>query len=265
MNNQAQSSDAFAFVAAAERYYASLASYAQTRVGAPGSGDVSLGGKLLYAGELGEEARALVVAGNVAGAATLCATANPMAQRQANHDGIVDFVVTNLDEALRILKNEIRKKEPVAVCVGVEPGELENEMLERGVQPDLVKVGVAAMKAVTVSPTPPAEDEALLAWQVAETPARWMPRLDALAMESLSKEDACGRRWLRLMPRYCGRIARGMRVVRCRPEQARGFVASAESAALRGEIGVLVDVEMTHRGRTDRRRFAPEAPMTNKS
>ena len=32
-------------------------------------------------------------------------------------DGVIDFLVTSLDEALRILKNEMRKRTAVAVCV----------------------------------------------------------------------------------------------------------------------------------------------------
>ncbi len=46
--------------------------------------------------------------------------------------------MTSLDEALRILKNEIRKRETVAVCVAAAPETVEREMLERGVLPDLL-------------------------------------------------------------------------------------------------------------------------------
>src|ERR1700726_5021742 len=66
----------------------------------------SLGGKLLYVGELDEDGCALVIASNIAGSASLSAIANPAAQKQAIRDGVIDFLVTSLDEALRILKNE---------------------------------------------------------------------------------------------------------------------------------------------------------------
>ena len=52
-----------------------------------------------------------------AGAATLTASASAEAGKQAMREGVVDFLVTTLDEALRILKNEVRKHETVAVCV----------------------------------------------------------------------------------------------------------------------------------------------------
>ena len=61
--------------------------------------------------------RALLLAGNIAGAASLAVTADAAAQKQSIRDGVADFLVNSLDEALRILKNEVRKREPVAVCV----------------------------------------------------------------------------------------------------------------------------------------------------
>ena len=71
---------------------------------AQGSTDPQLGGSLLYAGEPDDDGRALIVASNIAGAASLCATADEHAQKQAVHDGIVDCLVTSLDEALRIAR-----------------------------------------------------------------------------------------------------------------------------------------------------------------
>ena len=59
---------AFAFISQVERFYAGLISAAN-----PGP-EPSLGGKLFYAGELDTAGRAMVVAANIAGAATLTAT-----------------------------------------------------------------------------------------------------------------------------------------------------------------------------------------------
>ena len=100
-----------------------------------------LAGKLFYAGDLDGVGSALVVAANIAGAATLTASADIATQKQAIRDGVIDFLVTSLDEALRILKNELRKGETVAVCVGKPPEEIEYEMVERGVLPDLLPPG----------------------------------------------------------------------------------------------------------------------------
>lgn len=249
----------FAFLYAAERFYAGFTTHAVIADAIKGGCAPNLGGQLLYAGELNEATRALVAAANIAGAATLCATADAAAQRMANRDGIVDFVVTSLDEALRILKNEIRKQETVAVCVGVAPDALEAEMLERGVRPDLssAESSWSDTHVRSVEPVDAGSDETLLLWHVAETPARWMPRLDAMAMEMLEPEDECARRWLRLHPRYCGRIARGIHLLRCGPEVARNFIARVEVESLRAEIGVAVDVRMNYRGLADLYRFTP--------
>jgi urocanate hydratase len=97
-----------------------------------------LGGKLLYAGELNSQGRNLLYAANIAGAASLATSADPAVQRQAIRDGVIDFLVTSLEEALRILKNEIRKHQPVSVGISADPHWLAAQMLDRGVLPDLL-------------------------------------------------------------------------------------------------------------------------------
>ena len=190
----------------------------------------SLGGKLIYLGELDAEARAWMVAANIAGAASLAASADSAARKQALRDGIADFLVTDLDEALRILKNEIRKRETVAVCVAAEPQAVEREMEERGVTPDLLpRTGLGAVPA---HPAP-------LTWSAASAPAQWLPRLDALALASVA-EDAVAQRWLRLAPRYLGRLAQNVRVLRCEVAVAEQFILRARTAVESGEIGVEV-------------------------
>ena len=103
--------------------------------------ELDLGGNFLYAGALDGRSRAMVIAGNVAGCATLAVAEDPAAQKLAMRDGVVDFVVTSLDEALRILKNEIRKRNAVAVVLPASRDAVEREMLERGVLPDLLFAG----------------------------------------------------------------------------------------------------------------------------
>ena len=195
----------------------------------------NLGGKLLYAGELDREGRALIVAANIAGAASLAATAEPAAQKQAIRDGVADFLVTSLDEALRILKNQIRKRETVAVCVAAAPEAVEHEMLERGVLPDLLRPGAAATAefatflsqgAQQIQPSALDENQTLLAWSVASAPAQWLPKLDAIALDCLEPEDAAARRWLRLAPRYLGRLSQNQRLLRCNTESAQKFLSS---------------------------------------
>jgi len=217
----------------------------------------SLSGKLLYAGQLDEEARALLVAANIAGAASLAASADAAARKQFMRDGVVDFLVTSLDEALRILKNEIRKRETVAVCVALEPETVEQEMLERGVAPDL--------------PRPGAEDspkgQTLLCWRVASSPSIWLPKLDAIALDCLEENMGApgldsetwdsARRWLRLAPRYLGRMAQDVRVLRCGESAAANFIERVRDEVESGVIGVAVEIKRWGEGRMDRLSFTP--------
>lgn len=230
-------SAALEFTLQVERHYAAL-----LRV-APGEltlEEPSLGGKLLYAGELSSTSRALLVAANIAGAASLAATADADAQKQAIRDGVADFLVNTLDEALRILKNEIRKHETVAVCIASAPETVEREMLERGVLPDLI---------APIESAPQAPGRGLLCWRVAAAPAQWLPKVDAIAMDSLRNDDgfdsrrAC--RWLRLAPRYLGRLAQGERVLRCELHIAKEILERIQSAMDRGEIAAEVDIALT--------------------
>ncbi len=172
-----------------------------------GSDEPDLGGRLLYAGELDEDGRALIVAANIAGAASLCATAGQQQQKQAVRDGIVDFLVTSLDEALRILKNEIRKRAPVAVCVATPGAEIEAQMGERGVLPDLWRAGVIEQER------PLHPEVALVSWTVSAAPAQWMPKLDAFALTCLDAGAGSARRWVRMAPRYLGRLAQSFHLV----------------------------------------------------
>jgi urocanate hydratase len=217
------------------------------------SSEPALGGKLLYAGELDELGRAMMVAGNVAGCATLAGTGDAASQRMAIRDGVADFVVTSLDEALRILKNEIRKHNTVSVCIGMDRGPVEREMIDRGVLPDLIFAGDPNARPHAIAfggrvreilPAEFEQDETFVMWQMAQGMARWMPKLDAIVAECLDS-DAWSRRWLRLSSRYCGRAALTQRVVGCTPEMARKIVeriaAAVENGQVETEVAVTLD------------------------
>jgi urocanate hydratase len=237
-----------------ERLYAALASAALREPGT--DQEPSLGGKLLYAGSLDAEARALLVAANIAGAGSLAVSADADARKQAIRDGVVDFLVTSLDEALRILKNEIRKRTTVAVCVATAPqapeADFAGQMLERGVRPDLT----SRIEAVQ-----PDADHALLAWSVASGAAQWLPKLDALGLHCFDSDSspaaATARRWLRLAPRYLGRMAQGLRMLRCDAQTAVRLKQEIREQVERGEIGVNVDLWQSRKGQTEWSSFAP--------
>ncbi len=184
--------------------------------------ETGLGGKLVWAGELDAEGCRLVRAANIAGAASLSATADAAAQRVAIREGVIDFLVMSLSEALRILKNEIRKRNAVAVGVTVAPELMKAEMRERGVAPDLVRTTAQesadayfferGARAIVPGRIPDG-------WEFyvfADAPAEFEARALALIPET----DLALCRWVRLSPRYLGPQARRMRAMPCAREMA---------------------------------------------
>ncbi|HEY1901300.1 MAG TPA: hypothetical protein VGG56_02640 [Terracidiphilus sp.] len=244
------------FVLEVERFYAALIQFADSSLEWDAGVAPGLGGTLFYAGELNPQVRALLIAANIAGAASLAVTADSAAQKQAIRDGVADFLVNSVDEALRILKNEVRKREAVAVCIAADPQAVEREMLERGVLPDLLPPFVPPSASPfafgqgvpRVEPSPAPASQSLVTWRVASAPVQWLPKLDALFIDYLhalpGPQASAGRNWLRLSPRYLGRLAQGIRVLHCAPDAAREFIARAQNAVDRGEIPVYVEIRL---------------------
>lgn len=229
---------AFGFMTEVERTYDAVISCTEHAGASEAGTGPGLGGKLLYAGELDDVGRALVVAGNIAGAATLAATSDPATQKQAIRDGVVDFLVTTLDEALRILKNEIRKGETVAVCVAAAPEAVQSEMTARGVAPNLLRDAVLQNRGFST------ERAVSVSWRVATVPAQWLPRLDAIAADCLGGEAASARRWLRLAPRYLGRMAHNERLVVADADFVRRFLERVRHEVEDAQIAVPVTVRV---------------------
>ena len=242
-----------------ERVYARLmgSAFADAKAG--------LGGKLFYAGELDDDGRALIVAANIAGAATLVATTDRTAQKRAVRDGIADFLVNSLDESLRILKNQLRRREAVAVCVGLAREGVEREMEERGVLPDLkrrdlttapwhdaVLIWEDAQEEVDFSKTP-----ALVSWRVNSGLPKDLAKLDAIALECLDADDWRARRWLNLAPRYLGRLSDGLRLLDCNREYAARLIEHVRECVERGDIAVAVEICSHFRGQRAEYRFVP--------
>ncbi len=265
------SPSAFDFLVRVANAYTSLVESPHARP------ETGLGGKLFYAGELDGEGRAIVVASNIAGAATLAATADRAAQKQALHDGVADFVVNNLDEALRILKNQLRKRETVAVCVALPPSNVESEMNDRGVSPDLLRRDVPVARfhealmleenagAVVARDEAPTELHSsktpnLVTWRVDSALPRDLARLDEIAVACLHPEDWKSRRWLRLAPRYLGRMAHGLHLLDSDGEFAARFSERVRQAATQSEIASAVEIHSYSRGQRDEFRIAHAKP-----
>ena len=97
-----------------------------------------LAGKLIVSGGMGGMGGAQPLAATMAGAAFLGIDVDPERIKRRLKTGYCDFMVTTLDEALRILKNAVRKKENVSVGLVGNCADIVPELAERGVVPDIL-------------------------------------------------------------------------------------------------------------------------------
>ena len=210
-------------IAQVYRAYASLVQFAQSQE--------TLGGQLLYTGELNPAASHLIRAANIAGAASLAASADADRLRQALHQGAIDILVNSLDEALRILKNEIRKRQPVAAAVSAPPEIITQELLERGVLPNLlppessqnpaafaafIAQGARPLPHLSTHPSPqPGLDRqphlALCIWPIPTAYANRPADFEAILLAHLPPDQKAAQRWLHLSGRYLEPAARRYR------------------------------------------------------
>jgi len=97
-----------------------------------------LTGKLIVSGGMGGMGGAQPLAATMTGAAFLGIDVDPERIKKRLKTGYCDFMVTTLDEALRILKNAVRKKENISVGLVGNCADVIPELAERGVVPDIL-------------------------------------------------------------------------------------------------------------------------------
>ena len=98
----------------------------------------SLSGKLVASGGMGGMGGAQPLAATMNGAAFLGIDVDPERIKRRVKSGYCDVMVNSLDEALRILKNAVRKGEATSVGLVGNCADLIPEMAKRGVVPDLL-------------------------------------------------------------------------------------------------------------------------------
>src|ERR1700756_2362537 len=97
-----------------------------------------LAGELVVSGGMGGMGGAQPLAATMTGAAFLGIDVDPERIKKRLKTGYCDFMVTTLDEALRILKNAVRKQENVSVGLVGNCADIIPELAERGVVPDIL-------------------------------------------------------------------------------------------------------------------------------
>jgi len=176
----------------------------------------SLAGRLVLSVGFGVEGAELALATAIAGGTFLGIESDPQRLKVAVRNGSCDFMVNTLDEALRVLKNEIRKGTPLSTGLVGSAGDLLLAIVERGVQPDLI-----ADNSWSENPEQPDEfqqalnqlvergaeklsandikDQEILSFGevlwIAANPQD-LRRMDTIALETIPPKDWIRRRWL---------------------------------------------------------------------
>jgi hypothetical protein len=192
----------------------------------------SWAGQLVFAYGAKASATGLPAAVSIAGGTSLLLDSDTAAVKSAFRHGGVDFVVNTLDEALRVLKNEIRKHRPLSVALEGAAEPALAEMRERGVLPDLqvsigevdgasVQFGIEQLR-LTREGSEVSPSGILEAWlgdrgwaevvlERASTGA--MRELDAQLLAQWSEGDMQRRTWVQRIGHYQRVMAGGARVV----------------------------------------------------
>ncbi len=97
-----------------------------------------LAGKLIVSGGMGGMGGAQPLAATMTGACFLGIDVDAERIKKRLKTGYCDFMVNSLDEALRILKNAVRKREAISVGLVGNCADVIPEMAERGVLPDIL-------------------------------------------------------------------------------------------------------------------------------
>ena len=110
-----------------------------------------MGGRFVASSSMSGTRAALSLAATMNGAAFLGIDANSERIKRCVKTGYCDVMVNSLDEALRILKNAVRKHEAASVGLLGNPADVVPEMASRGVVPDLL---IATESQDSVAPNP---------------------------------------------------------------------------------------------------------------
>jgi hypothetical protein len=192
----------------------------------------------------GSSATGLAAAVSIAGGTSLTLDPDSATVKSVLRAGGLDFLVTNLDEGLRVLKNEIRKHTPLSVAVMAEPGPMLAEMRERGVRPQLqVSFGPAEamlLDGVVSLVLQDGPSPALVQWLAARgwtehlLSAASTPELRALDVRLVQTfADSTRLQWIRRIPHYQRPDAAAGRAVWLTADEAAALVQNPLSSESR--------------------------------
>jgi urocanate hydratase len=200
--------------------------------------DGQTSGKLLLLAGFDPDGIAVILASSIAGFAVLCVKAEAELLREGMRAGFCDFVVGHLDEALRILKNELRRGRPISVGLTSDPDSCIAEMVERGLQPDLVSQALASPAWATfcergATPVPASasqETRSLVEWSIDQAASMSaVAQLAETALDPKEPDTAARRGWLLRSPAYLGRALGAGQSLRMTADETALFVPAVRS------------------------------------
>ena len=240
--------------AAVYRRYAQLQAIRGERF--PEAAADGLAGRLIACVGFGPEGAELALAVTISGGTFLGIDPSSDRLKAAVRHGSCDFMVNTLEESLRVLKNEIRKRKALSVGLLGDPSTILPAMVERGVQPDLVADTASSDSVATVRLDRPALLQLVERGAVrVDTQAAkhsssaglvevvWtgesiadLKRMDTLALEQLPLDDAIRRRWLRQAAGCFHRQRPLQRVLDLRPEELTRLLRTFQDAIFAGKL-----------------------------
>ncbi len=221
----------------------------------PVAADDGLAGLLLTCVGFGLQGAQLALATLISGGTFLGIDPSSEHLKAAVRNGSCDFMVNTLDESLRALKNELRKKKALSVGLLGEAAAILPAMVERGVQPDLIaelrasdsesaRLGQPALHTLIERGAVRIDNEAAsdsldgelfeLIWTAASLAD--LRRMDELALQLLPADDSIRRRWLQHAPGYFHRQRPLQRILGMHAEEVPRLAEAFKNAVAAGEI-----------------------------
>jgi hypothetical protein len=192
----------------------------------------SWAGELVLAAFPGAAGSGFAVAASLAGGVSLVVDADAGCMKAHFRDGAFDFVVNTLDEALRAIKNEIRRGNSLAIGLISGPSAALKEASERGLAATFVltkyelnqhaDANVGETNAAFVDLGNSTEPSPQLAnWLLQRA---WFPvEIDSVKQAALS-EDRIRQRWLRDLSKYQRSVRQSNRWMWLSPDEGQNSV-----------------------------------------
>lgn len=206
----------------------------------------TLAGHLVLCVGFGMRGAELALATTMSGGVFLGIDPDPHQLKAAVRDGSCDFMVNALDEALRVLKNELRKRTPLSVGLLGVASDILTAMVERSVQPNLIadtspreapednyrsaiiRIVERGAEMLADPPMPEGLAPSEVIWTAASQ--QDLRRMDHFALELIPPEDRIRRRWLEQAGGCFHRHVPLERVVCLHPEERTHFLDTLKSA-----------------------------------